>query len=152
QQISKALTTRQQAIKTALEQYNTLAREFIPPRPTFDSKQIMDCAYFGEFQILKQSRRGILAKPWTRPLAREGSRLYFKLLRAHEEVHRLNIEYRRLKTFMAEEEAILSLHLLRLQTANPALAYQLSIRLQRFRSANTIHAEKLLHIEAVDGF
>ncbi|KZT31065.1 hypothetical protein SISSUDRAFT_959704, partial [Sistotremastrum suecicum HHB10207 ss-3] len=98
------------------------------------------------------SKPYILGKPWTRPVAREGSRLYFKLLRAHEEVHRLNIEYRRLKTFMVKEDIILSLHHLRLLTANPDLAYQLNVRLKRLHGANALHAEKLLKIEVIDGF
>ncbi|KZT31518.1 hypothetical protein SISSUDRAFT_995018, partial [Sistotremastrum suecicum HHB10207 ss-3] len=67
QHISKALTTRQQAIKAALEHYNDLASEFKPTRPTFDAQEIMECAYMGEFDILRLSRRGILNKPWTKP-------------------------------------------------------------------------------------
>ncbi|KZS94709.1 hypothetical protein SISNIDRAFT_409261 [Sistotremastrum niveocremeum HHB9708] len=151
QHISKALTTRQQAIKTALEQYNSLASDFVPPRPTFDAQEIMECAYIGEFDILRLSRRGILKKPWTKPSVREASRLHYKLERAREEVKRLNIEYRRLKTYIVEEEAFLA-DLELLTDSNPELAYQLLQHIKRFGAANTIHSDRLLDIEALDGF
>ncbi|KZT31570.1 hypothetical protein SISSUDRAFT_959411, partial [Sistotremastrum suecicum HHB10207 ss-3] len=123
-----------------------------PARPLLDSKKILDYAYLGEFELLRESPNGILEKPWAQPVARETSVLHFKLLRAEEEVVRLNIELKRLKTFMVEEEAFLGNEFDRIAPENPPLGFQLLRRLSRLTYINGMHWDVIARIEAMDGF
>lgn len=152
QAISKALSSRQQAIQTAITIYNDCAAACTPPRPTLDAKQLLDYAYLGDFELLRHSRHGILDKPWAKPLAREVSVIYFKLERAKEEVKRLNVELKRLTTYMTEEEAFLHHHCLRLTSDDPLLSLQVHLKLTRFEYVNGLHRAKIATIEAMDGF
>ncbi|KAG1845645.1 hypothetical protein F4604DRAFT_1936793 [Suillus subluteus] len=77
--ISKAITRRSAAIRTALEKYNKLAPLQNPPRPVLDYSEIVGYASLGEFSLLKHSRHDILTKPWTVSTNREMATKYFKL-------------------------------------------------------------------------
>ena len=77
---------------------------------------------------------------------------YFKLLRAKEEIARLNVEIPRLATYMRDEEAYLQLKEEEVKDINPALAHQ--IRLHRMEKSRYIehHATVLNNITSLKGY
>lgn len=77
---------------------------------------------------------------------------YFKVLRAAEEVHRLNIEIPRLRTFMRDEEAYLLAKETELASSDPVLGHQVRIfRMQRGRFIGH-HTAILNQLTALPGF
>ena len=104
--IWKALKQRGKAIRVAIEKYNKLAVHMNPPVLTLDWKNIVNYAFVSEFEILQHSysRANIASHPWILPANREISSSYFKVLRAHEELHRLNVEIWRLHTAIYDEQ------------------------------------------------
>ncbi|KAI6012899.1 hypothetical protein BKA83DRAFT_4063727, partial [Pisolithus microcarpus] len=98
--LSKAITRRSTTICTALERYNKLAPRQCPPRPRLDFADVIGYSTFGEFELLKYSRYNILEKPWMKPLNREMSMKFFRLVRSREEIERLNVEVRRLQAWV----------------------------------------------------
>jgi hypothetical protein len=101
--IAKALHSRGDAIRTALESYKTAAAAMNPPRPALTWKDIVNMATLGDFDLLRDTNRSILKQSWTDPEVREVMTLHFRLKRAREEVHRLNVEIRRQCTYMQDE-------------------------------------------------
>ena len=77
---------------------------------------------------------------------------YFKLLRAKEEILRLNIEIPRLATYMRDEEAYLQVQEVKVQATNPGLAHQ--IRLHRMEKSRYIehHTMVLNDIASLKGY
>lgn len=102
-QISKALQRRSEAIKNALNRYNTQAAQLDPPRPPLSWKEIVEYGFIGEFDLLRHSRQDVRSEPWTQPARREATIKYLKLCRAQEELVRLNIEMWCLRTWIHDE-------------------------------------------------
>lgn len=98
--ISKSLSKRSGAIRSALEQYNKLAPRQTPPRRTLDYNEVIGYATLGDFTLLKTSHTEILSKPWAVPANREMLTKYFKIRRSYEEIERLNVEVRRLAAWI----------------------------------------------------
>jgi len=92
--IWKALKWRGKAIRTALDNYNKLALQMNPPAPTLDWKNIVNYTFVLEFEILwhSYSRTDLASRPWILPANHEIASRYFKVVRAREEIHWLNIE------------------------------------------------------------
>ncbi|KAJ7753384.1 hypothetical protein DFH07DRAFT_960224 [Mycena maculata] len=103
EKLSKALKTRAEAIRKALERYNAAAATLNPPRPRLTWHSIVNSASLAEFDWLRETRQDIRSLPWTQPARREAMVLYFGIKRAEEEKLRLNVEIRRLITFMLDE-------------------------------------------------
>ncbi|KIM61914.1 hypothetical protein SCLCIDRAFT_25388 [Scleroderma citrinum Foug A] len=104
-QISKAIVKCSTAIRSALEKYNKLAVKQHPPRPTLQYNEVTSYTSLGDFDLLKHSRHNVLVKPWANPTHREMAIKYFKLLRAREEIMRLNIEIPRLQAWVDTEDS-----------------------------------------------
>jgi hypothetical protein len=60
-------------------------------------------ATLADFDLLCLSHIDIRTLPWIQPVARQAMSLYFGIKRAKEEIHRLNVEIRRLTTYMINE-------------------------------------------------
>jgi hypothetical protein len=107
-QIAKHLKTRSRTIRSALDTYNKAAKALNPPRQTIKHSELMDMAFLSQFDLLCYSRRGadLRGKPWADPATRILTDKYFELLRAKEEIVRLNIEWRRMKTWLVDERAL----------------------------------------------
>ena len=73
-----------------------------PPAPALDWHQLMEYSFISEFELLKYSRphQDITVEPWAVPTNRKVTTKYFKILQAHEEVTHVNIEMRRLCTYL----------------------------------------------------
>ncbi|KAJ7076917.1 hypothetical protein C8R43DRAFT_910591 [Mycena crocata] len=151
--IAKALQARSRAVKTALINYNAAASALQPPRDALTWEQVVEYAFLSDFDLLRDGREDIRSEPWARPAGRLAMDLYFKLLRADEEIIRLNIEIRRFMTYMRDEEAFLLREEGRVEREHGvALAYQ--VRRYRMRQGrfNDDHRYHLVKLARVPGF
>ena len=152
ERISKSLKTRADAIQSALKRYNEAAALMVPPRPLLSWESVVAAVNLADFDLLKSTRQDIRKLKWAQPANREGMVMYFKIKRAKEEIIRLNVEIRRLLTFLYDDHVdhyrAISANL----TTNPTLAFEVSTRWQ-YR--NKIHEEivkRLLQTSRLPGF
>ncbi|KAK1234282.1 hypothetical protein PQX77_002515 [Marasmius sp. AFHP31] len=90
--ITQALKSRAEAIRKALEAYNVAAQRMDPPHETLSWNSILEMVSLADFDLLKNTHLDISQLPWARPDNRWAMQLHFGILRAKEEIHRLNIE------------------------------------------------------------
>jgi hypothetical protein len=77
---------------------------------------------------------------------------HFKILRAHEEILRLNIEIPRVITYMRDEEAFLLMKECDLREVDPLLANQIT-RLREDRGRfNSLHLQRFRKLSSLPGF
>ncbi|KAF7292672.1 hypothetical protein MIND_01165400 [Mycena indigotica] len=126
--LNSSLRTRSDAVRRALVRYNAAAARLNPPRPQIGWKEVNDLATLAEFDLLRETRSDVRLQPWTQPSRRQARTLYFGIKRAREEIRRLNVEIRRLITYLLDEHfdfyRAIAQHLI----TNPALAGELSRR------------------------
>lgn len=150
--IGKALKTRAEAVRRALEAYNNAAAQLDPPREQLTWTKLMDTTTLADFDLLRESRQDIRQQLWTQPARREAMNLYFGIKRAKEEIVRLNVEIRRLVTFMIDDHRTyyraISLHII----INPALANVLSNQWQFRNHIHTQIAARLHQTSRLKGF
>ncbi|KAK1217091.1 hypothetical protein PQX77_020275 [Marasmius sp. AFHP31] len=152
EKISKALRSRAEAIKKALDVYNQLATQVTPSRQTLTFNQIIAMVSVADFDLLKDTKHNVAEFVWAKEEHREAMRLHFRIRRAREEIERLNIELRRLVTFLIDDHADYSLAIEQTKTANPALASELT-RQQAYRVAvGTRIVQRLAQTSALPGF
>lgn len=102
--ISKSLTSRSKAIQRALVAYNTAAAQLDPPRPKLTWAHIIEYSTVAEFELLRVTFNGdICNTEWMDRCNREATLCYLKLKRAQEELTRLNVEIRRLESWIVKE-------------------------------------------------
>ncbi|KAJ7309165.1 hypothetical protein DFH08DRAFT_823593 [Mycena albidolilacea] len=105
--IAKALQARSKAVRNAIDRYNSAASLLNPPMPHLTWEQVVEYAFLADFDILRDTRAEIQSRPWTRPAYRLAMDRYFKILRAREEIHRLNVEIPRVVTWIRDEDRVL---------------------------------------------
>ncbi|KAJ7851290.1 hypothetical protein B0H14DRAFT_3085820 [Mycena olivaceomarginata] len=105
--IAKALQARSKAVKNAIGNYNTAAGLLDPPMPHLSWEQVVEYAFLADFDILRDTRTEVQSRPWTRPAYRLAMDRYFKILRAREEIKRLNVEIPRVVTWIRDEYKVL---------------------------------------------
>ncbi|KAL0569696.1 hypothetical protein V5O48_012269 [Marasmius crinis-equi] len=152
QQISKALRSRAEAIRKALEEYNRAARTLTPPRPTLSFTQILEMVTLADFDLLKDSRLDITQLAWTDEQVRRTMQLHFGLLRADEEITRLNVEIRRLVTFMVDRHANYFHAIRRVKDSDPNLAVLIKKDLEYYTDIDGRVAERLELTSCLSGF
>ncbi|KAJ7032249.1 hypothetical protein C8F04DRAFT_1211224 [Mycena alexandri] len=148
-----ALQARSKGVKSALDTYNTAAAALSPPRTPLTWDQIVDYAFLSDFDLLREGREDIRDEPWAQPGGRLAMDQHFKLLRADEEITRLNLEIPRFITYMADEEAFLIHHEGRLRdNGNTVLAHQ--VWLQRWERGrfHALHMDRLVKLSKEPGF
>ncbi|KAJ7044323.1 hypothetical protein C8F04DRAFT_1027413 [Mycena alexandri] len=151
--IAKALQARSKGVKSALDTYNTAAAALSPPRTPLTWDQIVDYAFLADFDLLREGREDIREEPWAQPGGRLAMDQHFKLLRADEEIARLNLEIPRFVTYMADEEEFLIHHELRLcNEGNPTLAHQVWLQRRDRSRFNIQHLERLVKLSKEPGF
>ncbi|KAJ6569171.1 hypothetical protein B0H19DRAFT_1209333 [Mycena capillaripes] len=153
QHIAKALQARSKAIKAAIIRYNEAAEEMDPPMPMLDWEEVVEFAFLADFDLLREARQDIRQEPWASPAGRAAMDQHFKLLCADEEIARLNIEIRRLVTYMVDEDNFLSSeeHRLR-QEGNDAIAHQVGVRRWARGRFTSIHMSRLTKLSKIPGF
>lgn len=115
----------------------------------------MDLTFVSEFDLLRQSYADteILKKPWMAPANRTICNNLFKVLRAKEEIERLNVEVRRLRTWLFVEDKIYCDAIATLVgEGHHLLAAEIQDRYNRQRSTNHYHHLILNKIETLSGF
>ncbi|KAH7922360.1 hypothetical protein BV22DRAFT_1106683 [Leucogyrophana mollusca] len=150
--IGKALQTRSAAIRTALERYNVVAQAMTPPRPKLEWDKVVEYAFLADFDLLRDTREDISQRPWATPKARRAMDLYFKMQCAQEEIDHLNIEIRRLTTYIQDEDRYLRVCEDQLKDSHPALAHQVALRRGVHACFNGHHLQHLNDISKLRGF
>lgn len=150
--IAKAIQTRSQAIRTALEQYNSAASKLSPPRPKLSWNQVVEYAFLADFDLLRDTRQDVSKKEWAKPANRVLMDQHFKIKRAREEIQRLNVEIRRVITHMVDEENYLLEQEESMHASDPVLAYHIgNYRLQRTRFSS-LHLKRFSKLDGLEGF
>jgi hypothetical protein len=136
-----------------LERYNAAASVMTPPKRLLAWDEVVGYAFLAEFDLLREGREDIRTEPWALPAGRAAMDQHFKILRADEEIARLNVEIPRLVTFMADEEDFLVHHEASLrQEGFGGLALQVARhRMERARF-NGVHLDRLVKLSWEDGF
>jgi hypothetical protein len=150
--IAAALQKRSAAVRTALDQYNAAAKALRPPRTTLKWEDVVEYAFLSDFDLLRDARQDIRQRQWAAPAGRLALDTHFKILRAHEEIERLNVEVRRVATHLQDEDLFLRVQEDIVNAVNPHLAHQIAVyRMVRGRF-NSHHIRRLRQIAALDGF
>ncbi|KAJ7894664.1 hypothetical protein B0H14DRAFT_3854252 [Mycena olivaceomarginata] len=105
--ITKALQARSKAVKHAIDNYNAAACLLDPPMPHLTWKQVVEYVFLADFDILRDTRAEVQSHPWTRPAYQLAMDRYFKILRAREEIKRVNVEIPRMVTWIRDEYKVL---------------------------------------------
>ena len=98
-----------------------------PVRPVLQYGEVLSYATLGDFDLLKHSRHDVLARPWSNTMHRQMAAKYFKLLRAHEEINRLNVEVRRLQAWVDYETTDIKQIAEGLSARDPLLSAELQV-------------------------
>ncbi|KAJ7027667.1 hypothetical protein C8F04DRAFT_1266771 [Mycena alexandri] len=153
EKLMAALKTRSEAIRKAIERYNTAAMALDPPRPRLTWRTVIDSASLAEFDWLRETRQDIRQLPWAQPARREAMVLYFGIKRSEEEKVRLNVEIRRLITSMYDEHIDFYRAIAANLIVNPPLVAHALSRLWEARTRiNTSIAKRLLQTSRLPGF
>ncbi|KAF7374056.1 hypothetical protein MSAN_00286500 [Mycena sanguinolenta] len=150
--IAKALQARSKAIKSAIERYNTVALDMNPPMPMLSWEEVVNYGFLADFDILRDTRDSIRSRPWTRPSYRVAMDNYFKILRAREEIKRLNIEIKRVVTWIDDEDRFLRKKEKQYEESDPALAVQISRYRQRRARSDHTHMLRFWALAKTPGF
>ncbi|KAH9903426.1 hypothetical protein C8Q73DRAFT_674646 [Cubamyces lactineus] len=152
EKIGKALKARAEAIKRALAEYNLCARGLSPPRDELLWADILDMSTLADFDLLRDTRQDIRAMSWAKPPQRRAMNLHFNILRAKEEIYRLNIEISRLFTFMVDEHAAFYEAVCTNLLTNPSIAHELSRRWQQRQGSHRRIVQYLQKTSKLSGF
>ncbi|KAF7325185.1 hypothetical protein MKEN_00562600 [Mycena kentingensis (nom. inval.)] len=151
QSIAKALQARSKALRKAIDDYNSIAR--ILDRRVLDWNEVVEWAFVADFDLLRLRRDVILNYAWCKPGARETMDHHFRILRAEEEIPRLNVEIKRLATYIRDEHRFLCYHEQRLESEG-LYARAASVRRYRMEEGrySAIHVERLQKLSKLPGF
>ncbi|KAF7334351.1 hypothetical protein MSAN_02380000 [Mycena sanguinolenta] len=121
--IAKALQTRSKAIRNALARYNSAAAALSPPRRQLTWAEVIDYTFLSEWDLLRDPDANAKIRPWASPAARLVLDTYFKIERAQEEIDCLNVEIRRLVTYIRDEKEYLDHKAREIEKTDPNLAF-----------------------------
>ena len=148
--ISAGLKRRSKAVNTALNEYNTQAK--LLGRPVLDFQQVIEYSFLSDFELLHHSRNDITQRPWANPLIRSAMISWMKMERAKEEIIRLNVEGRRLRTYIRDSGVARQYTIQHLHQTDPALAAELQERHNAQSSINALLSQQLRKMESLQGF
>ncbi|KAI0349369.1 hypothetical protein OH77DRAFT_1514920 [Trametes cingulata] len=77
------------------------------PRPSLDWSKVTHYTFLDKFELLRDTRNDICAKPWAQPLVRETMKKSRRVVHAHEEIVHCNMKIRCLHTSILDENAAL---------------------------------------------
>lgn len=123
-----------------------------PPRQTLKWEDVVEYAFLADFDLLRDTRMDVSQQPWSSATARRAMDLYFKMCRAREEIERLDIEVRRLVTYIRDEERYLRECEDQLKDTSAALAHQIAIHRNTRGRFNSRHLKRLYDISKLPGF
>lgn len=152
--IASALKARSQAIRTALDKYNAAALSLTPLRPLLDWDEVVTYAFLSDFDLLRDTRQDIRTRPWAKPAARLAIDQWHKILRAEEEIQRLNVEIARFQRYLYDEEDFLRSKERDISRTDPGLGRQVWLyRMERgrFDEHHQATLEKLYRLTGFTG-
>ena len=152
EKISKSLKTRADAIQSALKRYNEAAALMVPPRPLLTWESVIAAVNLADFDLLRSTRQDIRKLEWAQPANREGMVMYFKIKRAKEEIIRLNVEIRRLLTFLYDDHVDHCRAIDANLITDPTLAFELSTRSEYRNRIHEVIVKRLLQTSKLPGF
>ncbi|KAJ7708496.1 hypothetical protein B0H14DRAFT_3082218 [Mycena olivaceomarginata] len=147
--IAKALQARSKAVRNAIDRYNSAASLLDPPMRQLTWEQVVEYAFLADFDILRDTRAEIQSRPWTRPAYRLAMDRYFKILRAREEIRRLNVEIPRVVTWIRDENRILRRKEAEL---NSGMAVQVRLYRERRGRFDEAHMRRFWALARTPGF
>lgn len=151
--IAKSLQARSKAVKTAIDRYNEAAQATSLPKPTLSWEEVIEYAFLADFDLLREGREDIRGELWAKPAGRAAMDQHFKLLHADEEIQRLNVEIRRLVTYMTDEEAFLSREEGRLrEEGKNGIAHQVGLVRMERAQFTVLHMSRLVKLSKEPGF
>ena len=112
----------------------------------------MEMASLAEFDILRDAREDVREYPWAKRLNRQAMNLHFNILRAREEIERLNVEIPRLFTWLIDRHFDLQRAIALLKEKNPALAHELYLRWLYEDRISARIAARLYQTSCLEGF
>lgn len=95
------------------------------PWPVLTWDQVVSYAFLADFDVLQDCRDDISKRPWANPGSHTLMDDYFKVLRAKEEIVRLNIEIQRVVTHLHDEERFFLSKEQEIGKIDPVLAHQI---------------------------
>ena len=146
------MKTRAEAIRHALNNYNDAAVQLDPPRDRLSWEKVINAVTLADFNVLRDTRTDIRSLPWTQPARCEAMNLHFGICRAREEITRLNVEIRRLLTFMIDEHVDFYRAIASNLFRNPSLAHELSCQWEYRTHIHTTIARRLWLTSRLRGF
>ncbi|RXW12150.1 hypothetical protein EST38_g13705 [Candolleomyces aberdarensis] len=150
--ISKALQARSQAIRTALDRYNEVASNMVPARQRLTWDQVIEYAFLADFDLLRDSRQDIRTKSWAQPQSRLLMDQYFKILRAREEIQRLNVEIKRIVTHIQDEDNFLRAAEEELAIEDKVLAFHVGRYREERTRFSSLHLRRFSALMNAPGF
>ncbi|KAJ6477237.1 hypothetical protein DFH09DRAFT_952052 [Mycena vulgaris] len=151
--IAKALQARSRAVRTALTNYNAAAARMSPPRESLDWEQVVDYAFLSDFDLLRDGHEDIRDEAWAKPSGRIAMDMYFKIERAGEEIGRLNVEIKRLMTYVRDEDEFLRREEIRVrEEVGEAMAHQVHTYRMRQGRFHDEHRYRLYRLRSIPGF
>lgn len=151
--IMKALTARSHSIKATLNRYNQAAATLHSAsahKLTWEA--IADVSALADFDLLRGSRRQVVEKDWAKPENRRAVESWHRLNRAEEELARLNVEIRRLRTSIIDEQKMLPLEADCVQSHDPLLGWAARRYVSRRLKVNELIMHQLQLIEKIPGY
>ena len=122
EKIARALKARSKAIRNALDNYNDYAAKLVPPRPSLSWTKVIEAVYVADLDILRDTRQDIRNLKWAQPAHRQAMNLHFSINQARVELRGLNVEIRRLITFMHDDHIDFYNAVQKYMITNPPLA------------------------------
>ncbi|KAJ7204100.1 hypothetical protein GGX14DRAFT_569699 [Mycena pura] len=151
--IAKALQARSRAVQTAVANYNNAASRLSPPRDELSWEQVVDYAFLSDFDLLRDGREDIRNEPWAKPSGRIAMDMYFKIERAGETIKRLNMEIKRLMTYIRDEDDCLRRAEVSVRESDgAAMAHQVHLYRMRQGRFHDEHRRRLYALRKVPGF
>lgn len=131
-----------------MNQYNHHAAKLRRPKLSFD--KVIEHDFISEFDLLRDGRQDIRAKPWAETNNRLLRDTFYKVERAREEIARLNVEIGRLRGWMSAEQSHYA-NCLTLEQ-DPFLAAELKRRLIEMRKMHVNVERHLSQCESLGGY
>ncbi|KAJ7055501.1 hypothetical protein C8F01DRAFT_1319267 [Mycena amicta] len=139
-------------VKNAIEHYNKAAEVMTPPRTHLSWDMVVEYAFLSDFDLLRDDTNSLANEKWAAPTFRLLMDRYFKLQRAREEIQRLNIEIRRLITWIRDENQRLRRLEAELREAGDIpLAVQVEAYRQRRSIFDSVHLQRFQELARKHG-
>jgi len=137
-------------VNTVLNEYNKQAECL--GRPTLDFQQVVEYLFLSDFELLHHTHDDITQRPWAQPVIRNAMISWMKIERAKEEINRLNVEARRLKTYIRDSSVARQYTIRHLCQTDPPLATELQERHDAQTSIDMLLSQQLRKMELLPDF